>query len=99
MFTIKLYRATKHPAMPGGEEHTAFSTVLREAEIVAIHEHRFNELASVEVTYANGSTGAFYIANRDMPEPENIIPEDGFYYAAFIENANGRTTESVRFTP
>lgn len=101
MFTIKLMMARnlRGPNDPSTDERPQFlfSTKIVEGVEIDVHILRHNELSEIAVLHADGKTSAFYIANRDKPRPEGFADEVVFYYAAYIENATGKTTEKVTF--
>lgn len=103
MFTVKLMKAVKDIELPnapspgpiGGPVYR-FSTRLVEATEVIIHTLRAGELYEVATTNGDHSD-AFYICDHVKGRPAGFADDVDFYYAAFIENAAGRTTDSVRF--
>ena len=91
MLTVKLMKATRYP----GESDTRFSTKLVEATEVDIHILRPGEL--YEVSARNGELrSAYYIADPEKGRPKGFADEVDFYYAAYVENSSGATTEMVR---
>jgi hypothetical protein len=74
-----------------------FSTKIIEANEVDIHVLRPGELTEVAGLRDDGKSFAFYVADRNKPRPAGFADEVDFYFAAFIENSSGATTESVRF--
>lgn len=85
MLTIKLY----------GKRHSHLTKILeaREVDVVSLRDGLF----SIELTDATGSSQAFYVADPARPRPVGFADEVEFWHAAYVENANGRTTDSVRF--
>jgi len=104
MFTVKLYRriADGHrggdPQTDGSSRPIVFSTKIVQGLEVDVHQLRPNELVEVAVRHDNeGHNTAFYVAPSGRPRPEGFADEIEFYYAAYIENAHGATTEVVKF--
>jgi len=101
MLTVKVMRVLPElPNIEGGTGYIKpcrFSTKIVEADEVEIHTHRPGELYSVEGSCKDGSSFAFYISDSYKPKPEGFADEVVFWYAAYIENSNGATTEVVKF--
>lgn len=102
MFTVKLYRRLSHQTENGpkadGIVPVVFSTKIVHGIEVDVHWLRPNELAEVAVKHdREGHNSAYYIADSGKPRPSGFADEVEFYYSAYIENAHGSTTESVRF--
>lgn len=103
MLTIKLMKAAQTTDAGVGEDanvpRTVFSTKILEAEEVTIYDHRPGELAEVAIVQPSSVLPkhlAFYLAPRGK-RPAGFADEVDFYYAAFIENSRGSTTQSVTF--
>ncbi len=100
MLTVKLYRkipGENYDALkPLADQDGLFTTKIIEASEVDIHVLRPRELFEV-ACYYDGSNFTFYIADRFKPKPSGFADEVEFYYAAFVENARGSTTEVVKF--
>lgn len=101
MFTVKLMKVRRDEVSPEGPSGPpvpcTFTTKLLEAGEVDIHTLRPGRLFSVEGMTPDGKSFAYYVADRNEPRPEGFAPEIDFYYAAFIENSAGATTEIVKF--
>ncbi len=100
MLTVKLMKAATLPlGITPSDNSTAgrFSTKIIEANEVDIHVLRPGELTEVAGIRDDGKSFAFYVADRNKKRPEGFADEVEFYFAAFIENSSGATTESVRF--
>lgn len=107
MLTVKLMKAIQHEPPAGTPVNappvTVFSTKIVEAEQVDIHYLRNGALVEIAVhepvPAAKGAPSgmAFYLADRDKPRPEGFADEVDFYYAAYVENAHGATTQVVKF--
>jgi len=103
MLTVKimLERVEDVPDAPGGPTTLKrFSTFIVEATEVAVHTLRSQELMEVAITHPPGGPNAYsayYIANRNRPKPEGFAKEVDFYYAAYVENAAGKTVDRVTF--
>jgi hypothetical protein len=100
MLTVKLQLATPaHLDNVAGDNTPGryiWTTLIVEADEVKIHNLRNAELCEVAGTCGNRSF-AYYVADREKPRPLGFADSVDFYYAAFIENASGKTVESVRF--
>lgn len=58
---------------------------------------RTNEVREIEIKLHSGSTvGGYYIADPRESRPKGWAEEVQFYDCAYIENAHGATTETVR---
>jgi hypothetical protein len=100
MFTVKLYRTIK--GRPLGEDSyfpAKSATKLVEAEEVTVYLLRHDELYHVVGLTPGGRPFAFYVANDEKPRPPGFADDIDFYYAAYIENSAGATTETVKFSP
>lgn len=93
MFTIKLKGRNVWTNL-GQEECAVHKTLLVEAASLEIHHLRLHELAEIECDNAQGHH-VFYIADPDKPRPDGFAQEIFFWDFAYIENANGRTTEVI----
>jgi hypothetical protein len=96
MFTVKLMKEMHVVTDAKGNHKGRFSTKIVEASEVNIHILRPNELAEVSGE-CDGNNFAFYISDRNKARPEGFAEEVDFWFAAFIENSSGATTEVVRF--
>lgn len=100
MLTVKLLLATPTHADNVAADNTpgryVWTTLIVEADEVKIHNLRNSDLFEVA-----GSCGArsfaYYVADREKPRPWGFADEIDFYYAAYVENASGKTVEAVRF--
>lgn len=97
MFTVKLMTARQDALgvqAPSTDlpAEVRFSTKLVEATEVYIHWLRAGQLAEIATP-----TAAFYVADRNKGRPAGFADEIEFYYAAYIENSAGKTTEVVQF--
>jgi len=106
MFTVKLMRRLPHIAENGIPERLdsdgaipiVYSTKIVQGIEVDVHRLRPNELYEISVQHdREGHNSAYYIADSGKPPPSGFAKEIEFYYAAYIENAQGATTEVVRF--
>lgn len=58
---------------------------------------RTNEVRELEIKLHSGNTvGGYYVADPHKPRPQGWADEVQFYDCAYIENAHGATTETVR---
>ena len=95
MLTVKVMKQMRD--LGGAPIPGKFSTRIVEASEVDIHMLRPGELYEVAANYPGSGVAAFYIADNAKPRPEGFADEVDFWYAAYIENSAGATTEVIKF--
>ena len=105
MLTLKLYARVEYTtgeAGPDGSRSETFSqneTRIVEADDIVIRELRRDALFEIDVIGRDGhSRQSFYVCPHGK-HPDCIAVEapHRFYYAAYVENAQGKTSEVVKF--
>jgi hypothetical protein len=98
MLTVKLYRTIKGRPLGEDSDFPAKRVIkIVETDEVDIYTLRPGELYEIAGTSHTGKSFAYYISDDRQPRPNGFADEIEFYYAAYVENSSGATTEAVTF--